>query len=465
MKNFAIIAAFAFSLVLVPSAARATEPPLIIKAVNPGYTVNGQANTGELIELQNLSSSSLSLAGFSLYYTNSSGNRSNLIEFPEGSRISGEASLLLRLASSPDMANADLLYTKTLAMAAGPLELVYLDQKIDSVCWDGSEACLAKFSKNNPTTIVRETSTNTYTHQTGYEPDWTPARSAYSAPPANTTDASESAAAEAAPSKCKGLQFTELLSYYDEAKSEQFIELFNGTDESMELTGCTILYKKKFYPLIGTLGSGDYLIRDTNDFTLTKNPTSTNILTLIDANGDELDTLTYPHGQKKSASYALMGYDVSGQPIWQITYHPTPGAANIYQEFRSCPAGKVINEATGNCVKAATLEPIKDCPVGKYRNPATGRCKSAETSSGLTPCKAGYERNPETNRCRKIKSNTGADFALVPETGGENQSFIAIWALAALAGIGFAYLIFQYRRELKTIARKLFRRLKTPPRN
>ena len=469
MKKLTIFTTLIFSLGLIlwPSCTQATSPTLVIKAINPGYTVNGQVNTGEFIELANLSTTSLSLAGFSLYYTNSSGNRSNLIEFPEGSRISGEASLLLRLASSPDMASADLLYTKTLAMAAGPLELVYLDEVIDSVCWNGTETCLAKFSAASPTTIVRDTSTNTHIHQADYEPDWTPAHSAYLPPPSTptTTDLLDSTTAPTVDSstpKCQGLQFSELLSYYDEDKSEQFIELFNSTNDQIDLTGCSISYKKKSYPLTGTISPGDYFIKDTNDFTLTKNPTSSNTLTLIDTTGDMIDTLIYLHGQKKSTSYAFFGYDSSGQPIWRITYQPTPGSANIYQEFRSCPVGKVINETTGNCVKVTTLEAVEDCPAGKYRNPATGRCKKIESDSEPAPCKEGYERNPETNRCRKIKVNAGANYALIPETGGESKTFVALWALIAIVAIGVIYLIFQFRRELSHFFRRLFRR---PPRN
>ena len=135
------------------------------------------------------------------------------------------------------------------------------------------------------------------------------------------------------------------------------------------MDGCQLRYKKKLYPLSGMLDSSSYYIRAPTDFTLTKNPTNSNTLELIDTTGDILDILEYPHGQKKSASYALVGYHTDGTPEWSITYHPTPGAMNIAQDFRSCPEGKVINENTGNCVKASTLKTtIADCPAGKYRS-------------------------------------------------------------------------------------------------
>ena len=94
-------------------------PELYIKAVNPGYTVDGVGNVGEFIEISRKpSDSSLSLAGTAVSYTNSSGNSSIIFQFPENSWMTGET-LLLRLASSPGAELAAANYTKTLAFKAG----------------------------------------------------------------------------------------------------------------------------------------------------------------------------------------------------------------------------------------------------------------------------------------------------------------------------------------------------------
>ena len=146
-----------------------------------------------------------------------------------------------------------------------------------------------------------------------------------------------------------------------------------------------------------------------------------------------------------------------------MTFHPTPGEPNIPQEFKTCPAGKVINETTGNCVNATTLSSLlKDCGEGKYRNPETGRCKSYNNSDDDSKeCKEGYERNPETGRCRKIKDNSGADYPVIPITGVEERSsFIAIWAIAGVAVVGIGYVLYQFRKEIWYLCRRITGKVK-----
>lgn len=427
--------------------------PIRIKAINPGYTIGGISNVGEFIELVNVSDdSSISLTGFSLRYTNSSGKSSNIIEFPEGSEMTGET-LLLRLASSPGSNLADLTYTKTLALEAGPLELVYRDEIIDSVCWKGKN-CLKKFSAENPTSIVQDLATGEYSHVSDYMPAFSEDHKSYSPPPEDEAVDIDVAIEP----QCRGLIFNELLSYYENEKNEQFIELFNPTDEVISLDGCQMRYKKKSYAMEGVVDSGGFYVYSPAGFSLTKNPTSINSIELVDVTGETVDKLDYPHGQKKGTAYALFDYDAGGIPQWKTTYQPTPGAKNAEQEFRSCPEGKVLNESTGNCVKAATMKKaVTECPEGKYRNPLTGRCKKSEEDEAKE-CKEGYERNPETGRCRKVKNNSGAEYALVPEAGGEKVVFMATIAVAGLVLLAGGYVVFQYRREIKKFFRRVFHR-------
>ena len=145
------------------------------------------------------------------------------------------------------------------------------------------------------------------------------------------------------------------------------------------------------------------MVRYLDDFKLTKNPTTSNMLELIDSNGDVLDRLEYYNGQRKGTSYAFVGYDSGGGELWRITYAPTPGEPNNYQEYRVCEVGKVLNEATGNCVKVTSVAE-KICGEGQYLNILTGRCRKIEESdSGVKECKEGYYYYEETGRCRKIK--------------------------------------------------------------
>lgn len=472
---------------------------LIIKAVNPGYTVDGTQNVGEFIELQKTTDAPLSLASYSLRYTTSSGKNTTLLNFSEGSSLVGEF-LLARLARSPESEKSDLTYMTTLAMGAGTVELIYKDDVVDSICWASkSGTCAIPFKSSSPTTLVRNAQTGAFEHLAEYLPNFDPDSPSLSLPPLSddepnasekpskpdssttsdpdstetppgtdlpTTSPPDSDSAEPLSARCYGLEFSEILSYYANDKSEQFIELYNPTDRDIDLSSCRLQYKKKTYTLSGAIQSNSYFAIYPASFSpalsLTKNPSSSNAIDLIDSDNSLVDTLVYLHGQKKSTSYAKF-YDSSGAEIWELTYSATPGLENNYQEFRTCEAGKVINPDTGNCVKVSTstTNTLAECPAGKYRNPLTGRCKNIETgSTEPKPCAEGYERNPTTNRCRKIVAeNSGAGYALVPTTSSSKSTFIALGAVVLIVSLGLIYIILQFRREIARAIRKLKQRL------
>lgn len=453
---------------------------LIIRAFNPGYRepLNSDdkliSNVGEFIELLNLTDTELALAGYSLRYTSGgSGKTTTIFTFPEGSYLTSKH-LLLRYYKAPEHEQADLNYETSLALDTGPLELLYYDEVVDTVCWDGTTKCQSKFQSTKKSTLVRDLYRGTFrpsyylnaADPEKYEPEFSateirliwPEEPAEDDPPAETP----------AP-KCRGLEITEILSYYEEDKSEQYIELFNPTASQIELEGCRIGFKNKTYPLKGIIKSGEYLAyAQSSQFALTKNPKNPLTITLIDADGEPIDEMAYPNGQKKSTSYSKI-FDAQGNETWEITYAITPGAENIYQKFRNCEEGKIINEATGNCVKVTSLKSsvsstlksatttVAPCPAGKYRNPLTGRCKNIEsTTATLKECAEGYERNPETNRCRKIaKTNDGAEFALEPVTRSDETVFIGIGIVALIIILGLIYVILQFRQEILRAGRKV----------
>ena len=428
------------------------ESAVVIWAINPGYRVDGQSEVGELIELRNLSGEPVDLTGFSLHYTNSSGNSLTLLEFPDDSKMLGET-ILLRYSKSPNSEQSDLVYTTSLAMSAGPLELWREEEKVDTVCWTGKAGCAKAFKSANPTTLVRDRGSGEFSHLEDYAPQYDPLNPGILLPAIpDDTDGT----VEKPISRCRKLEFSEVYAYYSEDKSEQFIELYNPSDQAVDMDKCQLRYKKKTYSLSGVIGPNNYFAYYPNGlFSLTKNPNTSNVIELVDADDHVVDELTYLHGQKKSTSYAKF-YDSSGAEIWSQTYARTPNQVNVYQEFRSCESGKVINPETGNCVKADTVADANGiCPAGKYRNPLTGRCKKIETESSTKECAEGYERNPETKRCRKIKTaNSGADYALVPTTHSDKNIFIAAGVLIVIVMLGVSYIVWQFRREIVRALRK-----------
>ena len=435
-----------------------TLSDLIIRALNPGYTIDGARDVGEFIELERTTDAPLSLTGYSLRYTNASGTSTTIFTFADGSVMTGET-LLLRLARTAGEQTSDAVYTTTLAMSAGPLELLHHDTVVDQICWTGRDDCADEFVSSNPTSLVRSDPAADFIHLSDYTPTYDPTQPSLVLPAETDPEQPEAVITNS----CAGLFFTEILSYYTDSAAEQFVELHNPTDQPVSLAGCSLAYKNKTYSLPhDTIAAQSYyaFYPSTIDLALTKNPTTSNDLELRDADGALVDTLTYLHGQKKSTSYALV-YDGNGEGLWQQTYAPTPAAENIYQQFRSCPTGKVINPATGNCVKAASASTeVSDCPPGKYRNPLTNRCKTIETEATLKPCAEGYERNPETNRCRKITAeNDGASFALAPTPTSDHSTFVAMGIVGLIVAVGLFYVLFQFRLELARALRKLRQRL------
>lgn len=476
---------------------------LIIKAINPGYTVDGARDVGELIELQNLTDSTISLAGYTLRYVNSSGKVTTLVNFSEGSSMAGEF-LLLRLARTSNSAEAEATYATTLSMSTGKLELLSQDTIVDQICWSKDDTCADPFNSKKPTFLVRSSKTGEFEHVETYTTHYDAKSPTLILPPddespedpkkpegskipadsknpsstkepngsdnATGTDPTDSQnpVAPVQP-HCQGLELTEILSYYAENKSEQYLEIYNPTDNPIDLAGCSIRYKKKLYPLSSTLTADHYSVfyptQVESPFAFTKNPSSSNTIELIDADGTVVDALEYSHGQKKAVAFAKF-YEADGSEFWAQTYAQTPGAANVYQEFRTCPEGKIINPLTGNCIKASSgssksaASTATACPAGKERNPLTGRCKKIKTATEPKTCAEGYERNPETNRCRKIKiANEGADYALVPTTYTDEKTFTAMGIILGVVVIGVSYIILQFRREITRAFRKIRQRL------
>lgn len=428
-------------------------PQIFIKAVNPGYTVDGTQNTGEIIELHSdfwknggNKGDSILLTGLSIRYANSSGAVKTVYDFPDEAEMTGE-SLLFRLASTSKGDDADATYTSpNLAQTAGKVEIYFEEKVIDSVCWGKmeNEECYAKFDSKKPTTLVREGGVESdFVHSSDYEPEFVPGRKNLKLP--------EGKGGEDMVPVCKGLLINEILTYYENSQDEQFIELYNSNSTAINMTGCVIRYKNKTYPLNGMINSDGYFARYITDFTLTKNPTSENLIEIIDIDGSIVDSLKYYNGQKKAVAYAQFGYNADGSENWLQTYAPTPGEENNLQKYKTCADGKVLNEETGNCVKASTASSeLAPCPEGQYRNPLTNRCKKYESEAAATlkPCAEGYERNPATNRCRKIVSNDGSDYSLSTETFTEKSSFVAVWAIVGVGVLGVLYVIFEYRDEI-----------------
>ncbi len=453
------------------------DDKIFIKSLNPGFT-----DIGEFFEIGAVFGNSdtsrgdlISLAGLSVVYMTSSGTNYIIYSFSDGQEMVGE-SLLFRLANSFEVTEAespetvaDIIYSRGasgVSRTGGRLKLIKnyeqeTEEVIDSLCWGleaaEGETCYKKFNSDKPTTLVRNESAEEmdelFLHLSEYSPTFDFLKPGLKTTIIETVE-------EIVEPKCRTLSFSEILTYYETSYEEQFIELVNSGDIPINLDGCFLGYKNKLYKLEGTVAAGGFftiypVVR--YDFSLTKNPTNANLLTLIDTDGIKVDSLTYYSGQRRGVGYAQFGYNSDGSEQWLLTYSPTPGEENNFQKFKTCPVGKVINSETGNCINETVIDKtLEACPDGKYRNPLTNRCKAYTTTANaeLKPCAEGYERNPATGRCRKVINNSGAEYSIETEQYEEKSKFIALGAVVGVVALGIFYTIFQYRTELVRVFRK-----------
>ena len=418
---------------------------IVIKSFNPGYS--RPEVVGEYFELARLKQQPILLAGLTVVYETSGGTEYPFYTFSEGSEMVGE-SFLFRLRG--EEVAADVIYTRNMSATAGRLSLKYGGEVLDTVCWGLDEVgCISERFVDGKTLVrsITDEEIGDFEMISGYIPP------EYDLENPNLIVIEQPE--EIVEPKCRAVELSEIFTYFETVNTEQFIELFNRSDEEAEVGGCAIRYKNRVYALEGNIPANGFMTvypASAWGLQMTKNPTSSNLVELIDVDGEVVDRQVYTSGQRKGMSLAAFGYRSDGGEVWAQTYNITPNAENVLQEYKSCPAGKVINLATGNCVNDTTIQTtLAACPEGKYRNPLTGRCKSyaATASATLKPCAEGYERNPETGRCRKIVTNDGADYALKTETYEEKREFVAIWAIVVVILAGISYIIFQYREEIK----------------
>ncbi|MGN1312994.1 MAG: hypothetical protein ACI4VS_02310 [Candidatus Nanosyncoccaceae bacterium] len=382
-----------------------------------------------------------------------------------------ESRLVLYFSGSPEAADLadEYLYgfsSSGLASTAGKIQLAKDEDVISEICW-GKNTCEnfhPKFKTNTDNTSVHLVD-GAYIQEKYY--------------PVSTPSALQKAIPDPIYSPCENIIITEYQSYTD----LPFVEIYNNSAITRDISGCQIRYKNTVQRLSGLISPGAYYA--SYDIKLSKNPSTMPAIQIIDEQGNVIDEVAQASKQRKDTSMILVAD--GGKMVWKRSYVPTPSAENIFQEFQTCPEGKVINPLTGNCIKeTATTNLI--CPEGKYLNILTGRCKTIETKKSTTckdgyylnpltgrckkktstktptECKEGYERNPETNRCRKIAKNSGDEYKVKPikETEYDNpQIFVATGAIIGLVILAVVCVCFQFRKEIKKRIMRLCHRRKS----
>ncbi|MFV0484896.1 MAG: hypothetical protein ACK5MU_01540 [Candidatus Saccharimonadales bacterium] len=317
------------------------SPQLMISAVNAGYTEGETKQNYDFVEIYNTTGEPVSLDSVRLEYLNSAGNAGGEISFGVGMELNAEY-LVLGFAKSPQYVGSDANYlygfggASGLASTAGVLRLYDSDALLDEICW-GNAVCSDGYSKFGTTYetntslrrcivdgLVEKCEDGRGLEMTKYYPMISDAALYYKE-------------AEMPEPQCAGLIFSEVYSYFETEAAEQFVEIHNPTDDIVTLAGCMIEYKGKNYEMSGEVFSGEYYVYQNLEMKLTKNPSSSNEILLIDVDGTEVASVEYYYGQKRGTSFAWF------EDGWKQTYARTYGVENIWQEFRSCAVGKIIN--------------------------------------------------------------------------------------------------------------------------
>lgn len=288
--------------------------------------------------------------------------------------------------------------------------------------------------------------------------------------------------------------------------NEQFIEIHNTSDETVDVSGCQLMTNRAATTYVFdnlNLQPDEYRAFSPDDMGLKLTKATTGVVYLLSSDGMlEVDKAEYKN-LVAGTSWSLV------DDAWVQTYAVTSGASNHYEKYPACDEGYVRNDETGRCNKiiittivpcndnqyrseetgrcrnvvvASTLTPCKDgqyrseetnrcrsialavsstlkpCADDQFRNPATGRCKKIASSDDviLADCGEGRERNPDTNRCRNVaaKSVPNAAFKVEP-VAQSATAFIGWWALGGVGLVALGYGVWEWRQEMLTGIRKI----------
>lgn len=417
LVGFGIAAGLLLSLV-PPGVAHAelTSPSLIISELQTtGYSLGTATENGamEFIELYNMSSMDLTVTGWKVQYVvASSGNTTDLFVF-DGSILANSYVLLAHISYLADVRDGSFISTSVngvLAKSGNYVQIVdAAGVKIDRVGWGNAPRdTWLHVGGINADYSVKRVLPGHPLEQTGilYTPatqPTTPIGGGYVVYVPEIPEEPDEEPPVGPVLSCEGIVLSEV--FPNPAGTDtghEFIELYNPTNEVIDLAGCALHTSgsTKSY-VFGSESLEPWTYRAVSDVItgLILPNSSGATIWLLTADQVEVSTATYPGGMEDDTAWALI------DGVWQLTYAPTPGVMNQAMPHKPCPSGQERSIVSNRCVNiVAVAADVTPCKAGQERNLDTNRCRAVGSISALTPCKEGQERNPETNRCRAVAS-------------------------------------------------------------
>ena len=384
---------------------------------------NDPSSLNEFIELFNNSEEPLQLNQFQLTYYNISNPADT--QLPNSSQILPDKPLepfqtfILARDKTQITDSSQLSLSTGLSDSQGMVRLSGPDAEnqnqskiYDEIAWSGTVP-LPEGAYKAQTDSTKNLSLQRYTRQTPlpviFENDWLPETPTLYSVLYIPMDISEAETADGTPASeitCEGVIINELLP--NPAGSDggnEFIELYNPTDEVIPLSGCSLqtTANKKTHDFTDTeMQPRQYFTFYSSQTGLTLSNSAGGTVWLLSPT-EELEAITYPGDLADDAGWARFAGG------WNLTYQLTPNAANILVETEPCPAEQLRNPETNRCrsVLSVSTYNLIPCRPGQERNPATNRCRLiSDSNRQLVPCNPGQVRNPETNRCRKVAASS-----------------------------------------------------------
>lgn len=480
--------------------------PVLITEVQTGF-IDGNGTEfpkQEFIELTNVTAAAVNMTGWRIDYLSAANDGSagpTAVIDNLSSQISGNGHGIWEHEGyypiPPDsiFGFGDNSSTGFLAKTGGHVRLMNGSTMIDCVSWGSAVAITGCDKVASPApagyTLQRKMLNGVYDKSAGVanlKPATPQGGNIYS-PNVTTTPAPTTPPAPTSPEPtCANIELSEILANPagDDAQGE-FIEIYNPTNQSQELYGCSIQLangKKFSFAANDVILANSYLSLPYTVTSLQLSNSGGTVSLITVSNQTSTDYPTVSDDQ----AWALI------DGVWQITNQATPGARNILvlpniitdqsvvtisDGLEACPAGKFRNPETGRCKNIVIETVAAACGVGQERNPDTGRCRKIVTttvvpcqpdqtrnpdtgrcrkndvvSSAVKPCDPGQERNPDTGRCRKQVQTT----KVLGDSTKHAPNYYNWLAIVIVASLAISYGIYEYRNDLKNLWFRLRRR-------
>jgi hypothetical protein len=302
----------------------------IISAVQ----IKGIHANDDFIEIYNPGCTDRDISNWKLRKRIGSGTESSIKVISDGTILHAKSYFLWSNSDVADMVKADQSTGATLSENYS-IALIDNEEIIDSITWGANSHSFSgtHLYPENPTAtqVLKKDINNNFKTELNYSPK----NSSFT----NSSELDLCPKKEPEPKPepktySNKIQITELLPYPDDG-DEEYVELYNGSDEKIELGGWSLHDASKsgeyIFSSADSINPKEYLAVYGSKYKFALNNSGDESVTLYDPNKTEVFSILY-NGSKKGISYNFDGKD------WRWSKFLTPGKENVFEKI---PAGEL----------------------------------------------------------------------------------------------------------------------------